>query len=447
MGAGETVTGVEAGAARSLRGVQCEVTVGAVAHGGFCVARHEGRVIFVLHALPGERVVAEVTEGTTDDSYLRADAVRVLTPAPGRVTPPCPLAGPGRCGGCDWQHASLATQRELKAAVVAEQLRRLAGIDWAGSVTPVPAPAGAAPGLGWRSRVRFAVDAKGRLGLRRHRSHEIQPVADCPLVTDRVRAVGATAARWPTSVAEVEVIAASGEGARDQAVVMTPRRRGGQVAAPPLAPAVALLAEDGKGGVRRLRGRRHVREVAAGRSWRVSGSGFWQVHPAAADTLAAAVLAGLDPKPGERALDLYCGVGLFAGVLAERVGPDGAVLGVEADRGAVADARHNLAALGWARIERARVDRWLPTAVERGEVAADLVVLDPPRSGAGRAVSAAVAALAPRRVAYVACDPASLARDLGYLAEAGFQLDDLRAFDLFPMTRHVECVAFLSPKT
>lgn len=148
-------------------GRQLELEVGPVAHGGHCVARHDGRVVFVRHALPGERVVAEVTEDR-HKSFCRADALEIVRADDRRVTPPCPLAVPGGCGGCDWQHAAPSLQRELKAAVVAEQLHRLAGIDTDVVVEPLePAP------LGWRSRVRLAVGRNGKAGLRAHRSHTV----------------------------------------------------------------------------------------------------------------------------------------------------------------------------------------------------------------------------------------------------------------------------------
>jgi tRNA/tmRNA/rRNA uracil-C5-methylase (TrmA/RlmC/RlmD family) len=179
-------------------------------------------------------------------------------------------------------------------------------------------------------------------------------------------------------------------------------------------------------------------ERAADRTWQVTGSGFWQVHPRAADVLVGSVLEGLAPRPGEHALDLYCGVGLFSAALAAAVGARGHVLGVEGDLVAAEDAAANLADLAQATVLRGRVD----SAV--GQVArADVVVLDPPRTGAKREVVAAVAALAPRAVAYVACDPAALARDVGFFAGHGYRLESLRAFDLFPMTHHVECVAVL----
>lgn len=180
-----------------------------MAHGGFCVARHEGRAIFVRHALPGEMVRVRVSEGGAEDTFWRADAIEVLTPSPDRVEPPCPYAGPGRCGGCDWQHVAVPAQRELKAAVVAEQLRRLAGIERDVVVEAVAGvPAGEPAGLGWRTRVTYAVDEQGRAGLRPHRSHEVIPVEFCLIAHPGVRALDVEAKRWD-GVASVEAIASS----------------------------------------------------------------------------------------------------------------------------------------------------------------------------------------------------------------------------------------------
>jgi tRNA/tmRNA/rRNA uracil-C5-methylase (TrmA/RlmC/RlmD family) len=420
----------------SLVGERFEVLVGPVAHGGFCVARHEGRAVFVRHALPGERVVVEVTEGQAKDRYLRADAVEVLQASADRVPAPCPYAGPGKCGGCDWQHASPEAQRALKAAVVEEQLRRLAGIERRVVVEPAP---GDADGLGWRTRVQFAVDGQGRAGLRKSRSHEVVPIERCLIAADGVEEVGVERRSWP-GVAGVEVIASAGSS--DRAVVVTPLPKPlGRMPIVELDVPVSVLRGDGAGGAARVHGRAQVREVAAGRTFKVSGSGFWQVHPAAADLLSQAVLEYVDARPGETAMDLYCGVGLFAAGLAAAVGADGEVVAVESDRAAVADARANLAEFEQVVLVEDRVDRAIAQAPEGFE--AEVVVLDPPRAGAGRAVAAGVAGLRPRVVAYVACDPAALARDLGYFAEHGYELAGLRAFDLFPMTHHVECVAKL----
>ncbi|WP_036553754.1 class I SAM-dependent RNA methyltransferase [Nocardioides insulae] len=373
-------------------GERFQVEVGPVAHGGHCVARvetgrtvedregrpvPERRVVFVRHALPGEQVVVEITEGTDGDRFWRGDAVEVLAASADRVSPPCPYAGPGRCGGCDFQHGALPAQRELKAAVVTEQLARLAGIDLEVTVEAVP---GDEDGLRWRTRQAYAElpDGVPGRGMRKHRSHEVIPVEECLLATRDARA--------PVPGTRVETVTAAG--------------------------------------------RRH--------EFRVAADGFWQVHPGAPRTLVETVLDLLRPVAGESVLDLYAGVGLFAAFLADAVGESGRVVAVEGDPAASAYSRDNV-----------------PTAsVTAGDVATvlassypgavDLVVLDPPREGARRAVVEQVIGRLPRAVAYVACDPAALARDVAIFAEHGYRLERLRAFDLFPMTHHVECVALLT---
>ena len=428
-------------------GTRIEVEVGPPGHGGFCVARHEGRAVFVRHALPGERVVAVVTEGGAKDSFWRADAVEILRPAEDRVEAPCEYAGPGKCGGCDWQHVAYEAQLKLKGQVVAEQLRRLAKVEREVEVEEVGSP------FGWRTRVQFAVDEQGHLGFRKHRSHDVIVVEECLIASASVDEVGALQRDWP-GMESVEVIAAT--GSTDRALVVTPQR-GEQMPYVDADVKVSVLRGVSRNthisGVQRIHGRPYVREVAEGRTWRVSGSGFWQVHPAAPDVLTEAVLDFVEPAAGEIALDLYCGVGLFTAPLAEAVGEDGAVLAVELDRQAVRDAAHNLgfadgaeesAEFPWVDLVEGSVDEVLADDAYLPD-RADVVVLDPPRAGAGRDVCGRIAELGPRAVAYVACDPAALARDVAYFAEAGYELTDLRAFDLFPMTRHVECVALLEP--
>jgi tRNA/tmRNA/rRNA uracil-C5-methylase (TrmA/RlmC/RlmD family) len=198
------------------------------------------------------------------------------------------------------------------------------------------------------------------------------------------------------------------------------------------------------GGPVRGSGQRFLVQRAAGRDWRVSAAGFWQVHPQAADTLAGAVLDGLSPQPGETALDLFCGAGLFAGVLATAVGSDGAVIAVERDGAAVRDARHNLRAEPWARVHRGDAAEIIGRV---GLSGASIAVLDPPRAGVDRRViNALCTGPGMRAIAYVSCDPATLARDLAVLARHGWELAELRAFDAFPMTHHVECVAIVEPQ-
>jgi tRNA/tmRNA/rRNA uracil-C5-methylase (TrmA/RlmC/RlmD family) len=414
-----------------VEGDRVELTVGAPAHGGHCVARlggEHGRVVFVRHTLPGERITAEITE--IHKGYLRADAVEIHEPSPDRVEPPCPFAHPGGCGGCDLQHVASDAQLRWKTDVVREQLQRLAGlIDDSVRVEPLPGPAGDRL-LGWRSRVRYAVDAAGRPGLLQHRSHQVVPIDRCRIAHPAIQSLDLLAREWPQADA-LEAIASTGG---DVAVVAHPAGAGTRSGDDDLLEGPTL----GTGNRILLDGPAEVTEVAAGRSWGVPLEGFWQVHPAAAETLTATVVEMLRPAAGETSWDLYGGAGLFAAALAERTGARTTV--VESSPVGVAAARANLADQP-VEVVAARVDAALRRRRITGPV--DLVVLDPPRAGAGAAVVKAIAAAGPRAVAYVSCDPAALARDIATFRELGWTLEQLRAFDCFPMTQHVECVALL----
>ncbi|BCJ72995.1 23S rRNA methyltransferase [Catellatospora sp. IY07-71] len=395
--------------AELYEGDKVEVTVGAVAHGGHCVARHEGRVIFVRHALPGERVVTEITE--IHKAYLRGDCVEVLDASPDRITPRCPYAHANGCGGCDLQHVAPAAQREWKTAVVREQLTRLGGLD-AAAVDALGVTVEALPGgdEGWRTRVRYRADALGRPGLLKHRSNEVVAISRCAIAHPEIQALDVLERRWP-----------------DRDVIDVVKPSSGR----------AQLVQDPP---------QEIEERAAGHAFTISAGGFWQVHPAAADALTGAVRELLAPRPGEHAWDLYGGAGLFAAALADAVGVTGAVTMVESARDGVAAARGNLAGLP-VRVVEATVEKALHRDRRPKErlPRPDVVVLDPPRTGAGAAVVRAIAAAAPRAVAYVACDPAALARDVRTFRDQGWELRALRAFDLFPQTHHVECVALLAP--
>ena len=409
--------------------------------GGRCVARHEGRIAFVRGALPDEEVMVGITGYGRGGSFLWAETVEVLQPSPDRVTPPCPVAGV--CGGCDWQHATLDAQRRLKAEVIIDALKRtgglteIGGIALAESITVNPLDDG--DGLGWRTRMRYATDGHGRIGLRAHESHRIIPAATCPLAVAEVRhliselddSLAAEQRTWPAK-SDVTV-AASASGEMVLAVEPADRVWADGIAG-------RLPVDVAIGGIR---GDGWMTEIAAARSWRVRGDGFWQVHPNAAETLVKTVVDLCSPKPGDRVLDLFSGVGLFAGALASIVGPGGSVDAVERDRYAVDAARENLRDLPQIRCHRSSVTKWL---ARPGKVRhSDVVVLDPPRAGAGREAVEMISARQPRVIAYVACDPVALARDLKCFAGSGYQTMQVRAFDIFPMTKHVECIALLSP--
>ena len=372
---------------RSVVGDTHRVEVGRIAHGGHFVARLSpevaeigGAVVFVRHALPGEVVTVRITEGQVGDRFLRGDAVEVHRASDDRVPAPCRYAGPGLCGGCDFQHVDLDAQRLLKGEVVREQLARLAKLDRDVVVEPVP---GDDRGLRWRTRMRYHRTSSGSLGLRAHRSHLVVDVDDCLIQ----------------------------------------------------APGARVTVEDDQPGDAAPA---TVVERVGDRAFEVEADGFWQVHVGAPDALVGAVLEAAEVREGYRVLDLYSGVGLFSAFLAEAVGATGHVTAVEGDRRASDHARTNLSAYDWVEPLRDSVDRFLHDRAGRGSW--DVVVLDPPREGARRRVVDGIAALRPRRVVHVACDPASFARDAGLFAERGYELTGVRAFDLFPMTQHVEVV-------
>ncbi|GAA2543632.1 class I SAM-dependent RNA methyltransferase [Winogradskya consettensis] len=411
-----------------VEGDLVELTVGAPAHGGHCVARlggEHGRVVFVRHALPGEKVTAEITE--LHKSWVRADAITVHEASADRVEPPCPWSGPGKCGGCDLQHVAPAAQLGWKTEVVHNLLARMAGLseieikDLGVRVEPLPGGP-----LGWRSRVRYAVDAADRPGLLKHRSHEVVPVDRCRIAHPGIQALDITTRTWPEA-SSIETVASTGGD-----VVVIPRATVGS--AGDLLDEVNSAPEAGSV---------EVRELAAGREWHVPADGFWQIHPSAADTLVGAVLELLDPQPGETSWDLYGGAGLFAAALNARTGARTTV--VESSPIGVVAARRNLADLVGTEVIAAKVEIALARRRPAGPV--DLIVLDPPRTGAGAKVVRAMVDASPRAIAYVACDPAALARDLKTFAGLGWKVVQLRAYDCFPMTQHVECVALLTPVT
>lgn len=425
-----------------------ELTVERPAHGGHFVARHEGRVVFVRHALPGERVRVRFTETDDDASFWRADVVEVLEASPHRVPHPWPLAdalkaaakGRSAVGGAEFGHIGLDEQRRLKAAIFEEQLSRLAKTERA--VVAETAPGEADDGLAWRTRAAFAVDSAGRLAMHLHRSHEVLPVREMPLAVAAVNDLRL----WTldlSGISRVDVAVPSGGG--EPLVLLVPAagtspRRIAAVANSIDGASVGVL-EPESGAVQRLKGRTWLQESVLGTDYRVTGAGFWQIHRGAPEALVSAVLDGLQPAAGERFADLYAGAGLFTVPLARAVGPEGTVLSVEGSPGTSRDARRNLHGQDHVAIVQGRVD----AVLGRWSEPLEAVLLDPPRAGAGKKVVRQIVEARPRVVGYVSCDPASFSRDLGYFLAAGWSLDTLRVFDLYPHTHHMESFARLLP--
>jgi tRNA/tmRNA/rRNA uracil-C5-methylase (TrmA/RlmC/RlmD family) len=389
------------------------------ATGGAVGRLEDGRVVFVRHALPGELVRVNITESTS--KFSRGDAVDVLEPSAQRVDPPCRYAHPGGCGGCDLQDASRDAQLSWKSSLVTEHLHRIAGVDIDIAITVPVSDAQAS-----RTRLRCGVDDEGRLALRAARSHDLVALDAC-WIANRSFAV-AFGATWH-GAEEVE-LRAIGDG-EPLAVVrrLTPRGTMYELCSmrgEPLEPST------------------QSRVSVGGHVFSVGPRSFWQSHRDAPAMLLDTVLELTKAQADDHVTDLFSGVGLFAVPLAKVVGPGGRVTAVESSPYAVRDARQNAEGL-----RNLKVREWsvTPRSVNDSVSEGDLVVLDPPRAGLAKGVAETLVRRRPRRVTYVSCDAATFARDLKILLAGGFEMTEIRAFDLFPMTEHVELVASLDFST
>jgi tRNA/tmRNA/rRNA uracil-C5-methylase (TrmA/RlmC/RlmD family) len=432
--------------------IDLEIT--GVAHGGVFVGRHEGRVVFVPDAVPGERVRVRLTD-TAKSSFWRGEALEVLDPSPHRrahVWRQADIDVPPeqRPGGADFGHIELSHQRELKRRVILDAFERIGGLDLPVTVDPPSADASrgaasapeSADGTGWRTRVSLHVDSAGRIGQFAARSHRVIPLESLPLATPEVEAAALALANGDPG--RVDLVQPA-----DGRVRVLPR------------PERARQPRDRRRTVRVSQkprradpGHETVVERVGAREFRVDAGGFWQVHRLAALSLTGLVAAELDGvggvDPDAWHLDLYGGVGLFAATLGGLGGPSTRLTTVESDPRATEHAGENLAEWVGARAETGRAERWLArlasdaSTTDRERLSRGVVLLDPPRSGAGREVVESIAALGPAVVVYVACDPVALARDLATFRAAGYEASGVRGVDLFPNSHHVEAVATLT---
>lgn len=392
------------------------LTTGDAANGGSCVARHDGRVVFVRYALPGETVRVRLTGAAGErGSYWNAEVIEVLEPSVDRIDSLCPIAGVDGAGCCDLAFAEPTAARRLKGAVVANQLARLGGYRWRDEHDAVAQPVGELGATGWRTRVRLDTSADGRAGFHRYHSAELVHRLDCAQLPAGMLA-GIADTRWPGE-SHVHVVI-DDDGDRHVVVAGT---RGGRK---------TTTSEGGYEAVQRV----------GGRSWRVPVTAFWQAHRDAAELYSALVAEWARLGAGMTAWDLYGGAGVFAAALAQSVGDTGRVLTVDTSRGASRAARAALADLGCVSVLTDSVRRALAGQRDR----ADVAVLDPPRTGAGREVIDKLAAAEVPRIIHIGCEAASFARDVGLYRGHGYTVERLEVFDSFPLTHHVECIAVLT---
>lgn len=380
-------------------GEKFTTTIEKVAHGGHFIARHEGAVFFIRHGIPGETVVVEVT--STGKSFNRGDVIEVIQPSPDRVKAPCNYAHRLGCGGCDFQHIAISRQRELKSDVITEQFARIAKMDLKVVVEGVSDP------LYWRTRAMLNIDSSGTAGFFSSRSHNSIQIDDCLTCVPELKLTEITSRTWqPNTKLEISV-----------------NQSGDRIVA----------------GSELFEGPKALVEVVGTNSFQVSYSSFWQSHKFAPAVLTDAVMQFADLQSGDQVLDLYGGVGLFTAAALLAVGETGRVDLVEASSSAVGDAKINFENIPNVNIYLGDVAKIMPRIGS-----ADVVILDPPREGAGALVLQQISALHPQRIVYVACDPAALARDCAFAYDLGWQLSNVRAFDLFPMTHHIELVALFT---
>jgi hypothetical protein len=376
------------------------VTIEKVAHGGHFIARHEGAVIFVRHGLPGEVVDVAIT--SVGSSFNRGDVVAVIQASSDRVEAPCRYANRNGCGGCDFQHVEISAQRKLKADVITEQFARIAKMDIHVDVEEV------SPSLGWRTQATIGSDKQGRAGFYASRTNTIMAIDDCLVLHPTIGYPSIQSQHWEPG-ARIEVSASTDGSSRIVA---------GEV----------------------IQGEKIQTFTVNHKSYQVSPDSFWQSNVNAPTILVDCVSEFAGVRAGDHLLDLYGGVGLFALQLHEAIGADGRIDLVEGSKSATADAAVNFAGAQNVKIHTGDVEKILPRFSR-----ADVVILDPPRDGAKKNVIASLVECKPRSIVYVACDPAALARDSALLRDANYTLEKIRAFDLFPMTHHIECVALFTP--
>ena len=376
------------------------VTIEKVAHGGHFIARYEGAVIFIRHGLPGEVVDVAIT--SVGSSFNRGDVVAVIEASPDRVSAPCRYANRNGCGGCDFQHVEIAAQRRLKEDVITEQFARIAKMEIHVEVEEV------SPALGWRTQATIGSDKQGRAGFYASRTNTIMAIDECLVLHPTIGYPAIQSQSWEPG-ARIQV-SASTDG--------TSRLVAGEI----------------------IQGDQVQNFTVNGKSYQVSPDSFWQSNVNAPKVLVDCVSEFADVRAGDHLLDLYGGVGLFALQLLETIGTTGRIDLVEGSKSATADAAVNFVGAENVKIHTGDVEKILPRFSS-----ADVVILDPPRDGAKKNVIASLVACQPRAIVYVACDPAALARDSAFLRDANYTLEKVRAFDLFPMTHHIECVALFTP--
>ena len=401
-----------------------ELDLTAIAHGGSAIGRHKGKTVFVPYALPGEHITARVTQDKGRFAY--AEGITLYEPSPDRVRPRCPHFGPGRCGGCHWQHVDYTAQLGFKEQILRDQLQRIGGIK-----DPLVHPMIASPDpWQYRSHVTFSVTPEGKLGFVSTDDQHVIPIQECHIIRPELLELFDELDLDIPTLTRVRL--QLGSDGSDQMVILSTSDDEPPEIEIDFPASINFLASDNTPA--NLIGSTYVSYTVKGRTFRVTAGGFFQVNLPQAETLIDLVLNRLALRGDESVLDLYSGVGLFTAFLAERAG---LVTSVESYPPAVTDADMNLTEFENVEL----IEGGVEDVLDALEGPFDAAVCDPPRQGLEGTALDALIRHAPRVIVYVSCEPATLARDAKRLLSKGYRLRDVQPVDMFPQTYHIESVA------
>ena len=391
---------------KSLKiGDRIEVEIGPIAHGGHFISRHNGQVIFVRHAITGEKAIVKIT--SVSSKLAHGDAVEILSESTDRIKPICNYAIPGGCGGCDFQHIDMSAQQKFKLDVIRDQFMRIAKME----VDPKMVSVEPKDGLHWRTRFDFAISENRKAGLYASKTKKVIEIDECLIALKNINTSEIFNTKWDGND-RVRVSVSSSNQINVSRGKMT------------------------------ISGPSKLREVIDKNTYNISPQSFWQSHINAPKTLIDLAISFMKLKPGDIVCDLYGGVGLFTMPITEKIGNHGHVHLIELSNHSTRDASKIFREYNNVSIHKGSVDKKLPYIDD-----IDVILLDPPRTGAGKLVIDQIASKKPRTIVYVSCDPASLARDSRFLEDSGYSLDKITAIDLFPMTHHIECIVKFVRKT
>lgn len=427
-----------------------ELELTGMAHGGSAIGRHDGRAIFVPYTIPGERITARITQDK--GRFANAESIALLTASPNRVTPRCPHFGPGRCGGCQWQHIDYAAQLDFKRQVVVDQIARIGGFHDVTVHPTIPSPSPWA----YRSHITLHVTDDGEIGFVSTDDQHIIPIEEChiirPELLDLFYALNLeepddetgkgtvdtkkTGTENMVGIANLSQIRLQvGSDSAEQLVILS--TTDDEIPEIEIALPISVSFLPNEGEPQALIGSGEIHYTVKQHTFRVTAGSFFQVNLPQAEVLVDQVLNRLELQGTERILDLYAGVGLFTAFLAERAA---FVTSVEDNPSAVTDADANLSAFDNIDLLEGVVEDVLPELTGPFDAA----VIDPPRNGLEVQALDALATLAPKKIVYVSCDPATCARDMKRLAAKGYRLLDVQPVDMFPQTASIELVSTLA---